>query len=247
MLNGLLFNLFFIIWEIVYTSVTLPMLLLPIRIINTFLTYSIRIVLYMLYLLHNIEYTVKGVENIPKQPFIIASKHQSPFEAFIFILLFKNAVFILKRELKWIPFIGLHLIALKMIFINRVNGIKSIRHIINLSKIRIKENRNIIIFPEGTRTSITQKIKYQPGVAALYNALSIPVLPVALNTGLFWPKNIFSIRKNSGKATIEILPPIHPGLNKNEFLKNLEKTIEEKSKKLTIAKTNNLQINKKNL
>lgn len=101
-----------------------------------------------------------------------------------------------------------------MIFINRSDGISSIRHIIKLAKMRIKENRSIIIFPEGTRTTINQNIKYQPGIAALYSVLSVPVLPVALNTGLFWPKSILSLRKNPGKAVIEILPPIYPGLNK---------------------------------
>jgi 1-acyl-sn-glycerol-3-phosphate acyltransferase len=122
----------------------------------------------MLRLLCGIKYEVRGMENIPKQPFIIASKHQSPFETFIFILLFRKAVFILKRELKWIPFIGLHLIALKMIFINRSDGISSILHIMKLAKMRIKENRRIIIFPEGTRTTINQNIKYQLGIATYY-------------------------------------------------------------------------------
>ncbi|MDR2831705.1 MAG: 1-acyl-sn-glycerol-3-phosphate acyltransferase [Rickettsiales bacterium] len=192
----------------------------------------------MLRLLCGVEYEVRGMENIPKQPFVIASKHQSPFETFIFILLFRNVVFILKRELKWVPFIGLYLMALRMIFINRSDGISSIRHIIKSAKMRVKENRSIIIFPEGTRTAINQNIKYQPGIAALYSVLSVPVLPVALNTGLFWPKSILSLRKNPGKAIIEILPPISPGLNKDEFLQNLEKIIEEKSSKLTAEKTN---------
>nr|WP_255419670.1 lysophospholipid acyltransferase family protein [Wolbachia endosymbiont of Dipetalonema caudispina] len=193
----------------------------------------------MLRLLCGIEYEIRGIENIPKQPFIIASKHQSPFETLIFMLLFRNAVFILKRELKWIPFIGLHLMALGMIFINRLDGIKSIRYIIKLAKIRMKENRSIIIFPEGTRTvAVTgQKTEYQSGVAALYSMLSVPVLPVALNTGLFWPKHIFSIKKIPGKAVIKILSPIYPGLSKGIFLESLRKTIEEKSNKLAAKKT----------
>ncbi len=237
MISSLLFNFFLILWEVFYTLVALPVIFFPEYVITIFLVCSVRVVLLMLRLLCGIKCEVRGMENIPKQPFIIASKHQSPFETFIFILLFRKAVFILKRELKWIPFIGLHLIALKMIFINRSDGISSIRHIIKLAKMRIKENRSIIIFPEGTRTTINQNIKYQPGIAALYSVLSVPVLPVALNTGLFWPKSILSLRKNPGKAVIEILPPIYPGLNKNEFLQNLEKIIEERSSRLTIEKT----------
>ncbi len=232
-ISGLLFNFFLILWEVFYTFITLPVLFFPARVITIFLSFSVRVVLLMLRLLCGVKYEVRGMENIPKQPFIIASKHQSPFETFIFILLFKGAVFVLKRELKWIPFIGLHLMALKMIFINRSDGISSIRHIIKLAKMRIKENRSIIIFPEGTRTTAKQNTKYQSGIAALYSVLSVPVLPVALNTGLFWPKNILSLSKNSGKAIIEILPPIYPGLNKDDFLQTLEKTIEEKSRQIS--------------
>ncbi|MCV3769840.1 MAG: 1-acyl-sn-glycerol-3-phosphate acyltransferase, partial [Wolbachia pipientis] len=174
MISSLLFNFFLVLWEVFYTLITLPILFFPIHIRTALLTFSIKVVLYMLRLLCGIEYEIRGIENIPKQPFIIASKHQSPFETLIFMLLFRNAVFILKRELKWIPFIGLHLMALGMIFINRLDGIKSIRYIIKLAKIRIKENRSIIIFPEGTRTiAVTgQKTEYQSGVAALYSMLS---------------------------------------------------------------------------
>ncbi len=246
MTSSLLFNFFLILWEVLYTLVTLPILFFPTHVVTIFLTFSIKIVLYMLRLLCGVEYEIRGMENVPKQPFIIASKHQSPFETFIFMLLFRNAVFVLKRELKWIPFIGLHLMALGMIFINRSDGISSIRYIVKLAKLRVKENRNIIIFPEGTRTVAKQKTKYQSGVVALYSVLSVPVLPVALNTGLFWPKSILSMRKNPGKAVIEILPPIYPGLSKGEFLKNLKKTIEGKSSKLATRKLV-LQITEKHL
>ncbi|MDD9331858.1 MAG: lysophospholipid acyltransferase family protein [Wolbachia sp.] len=230
---SLLFNLFLVLWEVFYTLIALPVLFFSSRIITVFLVCAVRVVLFMLFSLCGITYEVRGTENIPKQPFIVASKHQSPFEAFIFIILFKEAIFILKRELKWIPFIGLHLMALKMIFIYRSDGISSIRNIVKLAKIRVKENKNIIIFPEGTRTAVKQNVKYQPGIAALYSTLSVPVLPIALNTGLFWPKNILSLRRNPGKAIIEILPPIYPGLSRNEFLQNLEEAIEERSTQLT--------------
>ncbi|QKX01761.1 1-acyl-sn-glycerol-3-phosphate acyltransferase [Wolbachia endosymbiont of Cruorifilaria tuberocauda] len=237
MISSLLFSFFLILWEVIYTLATIPILLFPTHIVAISLAFSIKVILYMLRLLCGIKYEIRGMENIPKQPFIVASKHQSPFETFIFMLLFKNAVFILKRELRWIPFVGLYLMALDMIFINRLDSIGSIQNIIKLARIRIKENRSIIIFPEGTRTIVGQKVKYRSGVAALYSILSIPVLPVALNTGFFWPKSIFSIRKNPGKAIIKILSPIYPGLSKGKFLKNLQKTIEGESSKLIAKKT----------
>lgn len=238
MILNLLFNLFLILWEILYTLVALPIVFLPSYVITFFLVQAVKVVLFILHVLCGIKYEIRGIENIPKQPCIIASQHQSPFETFIFIVLFRGAIFVLKRELKWIPFIGLHLMALKMIFINRSNGASSLRNVIRLAKIRIRENRSIIIFPEGTRIDVTHTVKYQPGVAALYSALSVPVLPVALNTGLFWPKNILSLKRKPGKALIEILPPIYPGLNKNDFLQHLEQTTQEKSRELISQKTN---------
>ncbi|UWI83272.1 lysophospholipid acyltransferase family protein [Wolbachia endosymbiont of Howardula sp.] len=236
MFGNILFNIFLIIWELFFTILTLPIVFCSKYILKIIFTLSVRIVLFMLRVLCSITYEVRGLENILTSPCIIASKHQSPFETLIFMLLFKNAVFILKHELQWIPFIGLHLKALRMIFINRANGIASIRHIIKSSKILIKENKSIIIFPEGTRTEINRKIAYHPGVFILYSLLSLPVLPIALNTGLFWPKSIISAHKHPGIAIIEILPPILPGLSKEEFLYRLESAIEAKSLALTKKK-----------
>lgn len=232
MILSLLFNIFLILWELFYTTVTLPILFLSSKILTFFLVCSVRVVLFALYFFCGISYEIRGTENIPKQPYIVASKHQSPFETFIFILLFKGAVFVLKRELKWIPFIGLQLMALKMIFIDRSSGISSLRKVVKSAKLSIKKKRNIIIFPEGTRVAVGDNRKYQTGIAALYGALSTPVVPIALNTGLFWPNSILSLKRNSGKAIIEILPPIYPGLKKDEFLEVLERAIETKSNQL---------------
>ncbi|OEY86900.1 acyl-phosphate glycerol 3-phosphate acyltransferase [Wolbachia pipientis] len=236
MVLNILFNFFLVIWEVLYTLIGLPIILFPPWIITLCLVYAIKITLFMLSLLCGVKYEVKGLGNIPQQPCIIASKHQSPLETFIFIILFRGAAFVLKREIKLIPFIGCHLMALKMIFIDRSDGIGSVRNIIKLAQTCIKGNRNIIIFPEGTRAAIKQGQhgKYQSGVVALYSALSVPVVPVALNTGLFWPKNILSLRRKPGKAIIEILPPIYPGLDKKTFLVTLEKTIEERSSRLAL-------------
>lgn len=233
---NLLFNLFLVLWEVLYTLVALPIIFFPSYIVTFFLVYAVKATLFFLYLLCGIKYEVKGVENIPKQPFIVASKHQSSFETLIFVTLFKGAVFVLKQELKWIPFIGLHIMALKMIFISRSDRVNSLRNAIRLAKTHIRKNRSIIIFPEGMRTTVGHSEKYKTGVAALYSALSVPVLPIALNTGLFWPKSILSLRRTPGKAVIEILPPIYPGFNRNDFLQNLEKIIEERSSQLILQK-----------
>ncbi|WP_408647435.1 lysophospholipid acyltransferase family protein [Wolbachia endosymbiont of Pentidionis agamae] len=233
MILNLLFNLFLVLWSITYSFITIPIIFLPYYFISTTLNISVRVALFMLYFLCGIKYEVIGIENIPKEKsFIIASKHQSTLETFIFLLLFKGSVFILKKELKWIPFLGLHLMALKMIFIDRKSGVGSIRTILKLAKMRIQENKNVIIFPEGTRVKVGKNAKYKAGIATLYHNLSVPVLPVALNTGLFWPGGIFSLKKRRGSATIEILPQINPGLSKGDFLEKLRNVIEERSHQL---------------
>lgn len=231
--RSLIFNLFLIVWAIFYTVISMPILLMPLPIIITFSVFAVKVVLFMLKLICGIAYEVEGKENIPNGPFIIASKHQSPLETFILMVLFKRTVFILKKELLWLPLVGLHFFALKMIFVDRRGGSSVVRNMTKATELRLKEGRTVVIFPEGTRVAIGQKREYKSGIAFLYSSLSAPVLPIALNTGLFWPRNVMSLQKNCGKAVIEILPPIYPGLAREDFLNLLQNSIEEKSKLLT--------------
>ncbi len=233
LIRNISFNLFLLFWVALYTIAAMPILLMPLSVIVVFSSFAVKVVLFMLDLLCGITYEIRGRENIPDEPFIIASQHQSPLETFILMVLFKQTVFILKKELFWLPFVGLHFFALKMIFIDRKGGTSVIRNMIKAAKLRLDEGRTIVIFPEGTRVAVGQKKKYKSGVATLYTNLSISVLPIALNTGLFWPKNIMSLKRSSGKAIIEILPPIHSGLAKEDFLALLQSSVEEKSILLT--------------
>lgn len=229
LIKNLIFNFFLVIWAIFYTVISMPILLMPLPIVITFSSFAVKIVLLMLKLICGITYEIKGKENIPNGPFIVASKHQSPLETFILMVLFKRTVFILKKELLWLPFIGLHFFALKMIFIDRRGGSSVVRNMTKTTKLRLKEGRTVVIFPEGTRVAIGQKREYKSGIAFLYSSLSVPVLPIALNTGLFWPRNIMSLQRNCGKAIVEILPPIYPGLTKKDFLALLQNSIEERN------------------
>lgn len=157
-------------------------------------------------------------------PCILACKHQSVWETIIIPTLMKDFTIVLKKELSRIPLFGYCLKKLKMIFIDRQSGSQAVKYLLIQSRQAVKEGRSVIIFPEGTRTVLGQKSAYQVGVALLYQDLKIPVVPIALNSGKFWGRR--SIYKKPGCVTFEFLPPIEPGLSRQEFMQRLESAIE---------------------
>ncbi len=173
---------------------------------------------------------VVGTENLPKGPFIVASKHQSAWETIILNMITPYSVFILKRELLRIPILNFYLIGLKAIAVKRGGGSKTVEDMLQQAKKVISQDLSIIIFPEGTRGFVGQKTTYRQGVGNLYQELDVPVVPIALNSGLFWGRRSFL--KTSGEVLVEILPPIYPGLEKEEFMKTLKATIETASDRL---------------
>jgi len=152
---------------------------------------------------------------------LFASKHQSMFETIYFNQLFYNPAYILKKELLSIPLFGSYLKKLGMIAIDRSQGIQSLRYV-NEQTAEYVENRPVIIFPEGTRTPYKAKPDLKPGIFSIYKSLNKPVVPIALNSGLCWPKNN---KIKSGEILIEFKEPIQPGLSKQEFLDQLKKAI----------------------
>ena len=168
---------------------------------------------------------VSGLKNISKQPVIIAAKHQSALETLYLYSILDEAKYILKDSLRFIPILGLCFSYLNMIFIDRSSAVKSIRQIKDKAGKLLTNKKSVIIFPEGTRVTYGKKVKYNPGVAALYELNIVSIIPVALNSGKFWPKN--SIMKYPGVCHIKFLPPIKSKLNKQEFMQQLEKAIEE--------------------
>ncbi len=225
--RSLLFNIFFPAWTFSLAIVLLPLLLLPQNIAQ----YAGKIwaigVILGLRVICNIKYEVKGVENIPNKPFIVASKHQSAWDTAIFLKILHNPAYILKKELLNVPFFGFHLRSMAMVPIDRSGGSSALKDMIKHIKNRLKKGRSIIIFPEGTRTSPGDPPKYHPGVAFIYmdKEITVPVIPVALNSGEYWGKHSFI--KKPGTIVLEYLPQIKKGLNRKEFLKTLEVTIEK--------------------
>ena len=167
----------------------------------------------------------KGTENLKKfDKYFIASAHQSMFETFALQTVISGPVFILKKELMKIPFFGWCLKKIGAVAIVRDTATKENLNFFDkiLDQIN-KSKRPLLIFPQGTRVPYKERPDFKKGVARIYEALKLPCVPVALNTGKVWPKNSFN--KYPGNITISFLSPIEPGLNKEDFLKKLQNTI----------------------
>ena len=183
---------------------------------------------------------VKIVGEIPPKDKVViyAIKHQSAWETVFCTDLFSMPSIVLKKALIYLPVIGLYFLKSGAIPISRDQGINALKKMGRNAKRAVKENRSMMIFPQGTRVNpgVSSREKpYLPGVFFLYTQTKVPVIPVAHNAGLLWPKNSFMKypdRLKSKSLTIQILPAIEPGLSKLEFLKKLETTIETHSNKL---------------
>jgi 1-acyl-sn-glycerol-3-phosphate acyltransferase len=173
---------------------------------------------------------VRGQEKLPEGPCLVASKHQSAWETFALIPLFRDPALLMKRELFWIPFHGWFSKKFEMIPVNREKGSAALRAMLRETKKRVADGREIIIFPEGTRRPAGAPPDYKTGVVLLYEALGIPCVPVALNSGLFWPRR--SLLRRPGTIVVEFLDPIPPGLPKAEFLSRLTESIETATNRL---------------
>ena len=211
-------------WTLFLGILCLPYLLLPNSFVRSLANLWISGILNILKLTCGITYEIRGRENIPNHSVIVASKHQSTFETFLLFRLIKNSIFIHKKELFFIPIFGFYLKKSNMIAINRAEGTKAMRKMLNEIKQSIVNGYSIIIFPEGTRKKPGESPDYKTGIAGIYKESEVEVLPVALNSGYYWPKHTFI--KTSGKIIIKFLKPIPSQLEKSEFLKKIESAIE---------------------
>lgn len=198
---------------------------------------SIHALINLKYLV-NLEVEFRGTENIPKfRKYLIASKHQSLAEGMFLNYAIEKPSIIVKRELLYIPIVGLCFKKANFIYVNRTKGETPIETLVRTSKQSMeKDPRPLLIFPEGTRTPIGEKKPYKYGITALYKGLNVPCLPVAVNTGYFWPRRKFL--RYPGKMIIEFLKPIEPGLEAEDFSKILEQTIEKRSHELLLEAQN---------
>lgn len=232
MARSLLFNTLFFVTTTLFVVIGSPFLFLPRGWAMAALRVHARFELFLLRAIVGTKIEVRGRENIPAGPCLVASKHQSAWETFALIPIFRDPALLMKRELFWIPFHGWFSYKFQMIPVDRDKGPSALRRMLRSARKRIDEGREIIIFPEGTRRAPGAPPDYKTGIVLLYDALQVPCVPVALNSGLFWPRR--SVLRRPGTIVIEILLPIRPGLPKDEFLHRLETAIESASNRLLV-------------
>jgi 1-acyl-sn-glycerol-3-phosphate acyltransferase len=190
-----------------------------------------RLVVFLARAILGIRWRIEGRENLPGRPAVILAKHQSAWETMAFQLIFPPQVHVLKRELLWIPFFGWGLALMSPIAIDRSRGVAALRAIARRGCERLAQGFWVIVFPEGTRVAPGVRRAYHLGGAWLAAAAQAPVVPVAHNAGLLWPRNAFL--KRAGTVTVRIGPPIEPGQRDPKTINSLaEQWIEEQQKAL---------------
>jgi 1-acyl-sn-glycerol-3-phosphate acyltransferase len=182
---------------------------------------------------------VRGREHIPPGACLVVAKHQSAWDTFALVPLFDDPAIVLKDELKWIPFYGWFILKFDHILVKRERAAIALRNMVGAAKVRAEAGRQILIFPEGTRMAPGAPPDYKPGYIALYDALGVPLVPLALNSGVFWPRRDW--RRHPGTIVVSILPPIPPGQPRAEVRREVEAAIETETARL-IAGAERVQV-----
>ena len=223
-IRSLLFNAAFYLWTAFMAILWLPALLGPRIWTARGQTIWARGVMGLMRVIAGIGIEIRGKENLPDGAALIASKHQSAWDTIIYHIVLDDPAVAMKRELLWIPVYGWYAAKVRMVPIDRRGGPKAVRAMIRASQEAAKMGRSIVVFPEGTRVTPGLRAPYRPGIGGLYTQLALPVVPVALNSGLFWPRRKFLRRP--GTIILDFLPVIAPGLKRAELITALEERLE---------------------
>jgi 1-acyl-sn-glycerol-3-phosphate acyltransferase len=232
-LRSLIFNILFFGGSAMASFVLLWSLVLPRR----FTLAGIRGYLHYVGLIERtiigLRYHVEDRHNMPDGPCIVAAKHQSAWETLKLHLWFRDPAIVLKKELLDIPVWGLYARRAKLIPIDRNGGRKAVSAMLVTARAAIAEGRPIVIFPQGTRVAAGTWQDYKAGVGILYAALNVPMVPVALNSGVFWGRQSYT--KRSGDITVRFMPVIPAGLPREEAMRRLITDLEGESDRLVQA------------
>jgi len=228
--RSLIFNALFYVNITIRMIVALPTILLPYSFLHGVLRRYASSTLWFLRVVCGTKVEWRGREKLPAGPCIVACKHQSLWETFALFMLLPDPTYVLKRELMWLPLFGWLATKARMIPIDRGSHTKALASMTAAARREAARGRQIVIFPEGTRRPPGAKPRYLPGVAFLYAELGLPCVPIALNSGLFWPRR--SLRRHPGTVLVEVLDPIPPGLEKREFLMRLQNATEQATARL---------------
>jgi 1-acyl-sn-glycerol-3-phosphate acyltransferase len=224
LVRSVLFNILFYLNLLIYLIAAIPTYFLPYRVLVAVAKSWGRSNLRLLRLVCGIDVAWIGLEKIPRGPLIVAAKHQSSWETFALLTLFDDPTFIVKRELMWIPVFGWYIWKARMIPVDRGARTQALVAMTERARVQLEGNRQLVIFPEGTRRAPGAEPAYKFGVAHLYAETGAPCLPVALNSGLVWPRRKFL--RHPGTVRVEILDPIPPGLERAQFFERLKQDIE---------------------
>lgn len=231
LLRSALFNLAFFGWTILLLLAGLPLLLAPRRAIHALGALWARGTLLLLRVLVGARLEVRGA--LAPGARLVAAKHQSALDTMLFYLLAHDVAYVMKKELVAIPIYGLFARHQRMILVDRKAGASALKKLVADASAARDEGRQIVIFPQGTRTppgAPASAYPYQPGIVALQHALRTPTTPVAINSGLVWGRRSFV--KRPGCIVVEFLPEIPAGLQRAEFMRRLEETIEAATARL---------------
>jgi 1-acyl-sn-glycerol-3-phosphate acyltransferase len=223
-LRSLVFNALFYLVLAVYLVAAIPTLLMPRRGIIALARQWAGVNLALLRAICRITVDWRGLEKIPAGAALVAAKHQSAWETFALLTLFADPAYILKRELLWIPFYGWYARHAGMIPVERGGGKPALVAMAARARAALDAGRQIIVFPEGTRRPPGAEPKYKFGIAHLYGECGRACVPIALNSGVFWPRRKFL--RHPGTIVVEVLDPIAPGLPAEAFLARLQGDIE---------------------
>jgi 1-acyl-sn-glycerol-3-phosphate acyltransferase len=229
-LRSLVFNILFYVNLALFVVLGAEFFLAPRKLAIRALQTWARSSLWLLRTICGIGIEVRGREYIPHGAVLVASKHQSTWETFAILPLLDDPAMVLKRELQYIPFFGWFIFKFRMIRVERSAGPTALKKMIADAREAARMGRQIVIFPEGTRRPPDAPPDYKPGATALYLGLGLPCVPVALNSGLYWPRRKFL--RHPGTVIIEFLPAIPAGLARKEFSVRLERDIEAASLRL---------------
>lgn len=217
----------------VLTILGLPSMLISRRAVIWVMKVYSRSVRLGLRFIMGITIELRGLENIPDGPFVMAGKHQAMLDIFIPFLIFDDPIVVMKKELLWYPGLGWYALRSQMIAIDRDGTSRTMKALLKAARERVPsgKGRQLIIFPEGTRAAPGAEPDYKPaGVRALYKALDLPIVPVATNSGLCWPAH--GIGRTPGTVVYEVLPPIEAGLSPKAVMPRLTDELETASTQL---------------
>ena len=231
-LRSLLFTLWLYLSMPLFAIGLSPALLMPHRPAISVVRLWAKTVLFGLRWIAGVKVEVRGLEHRPQGAALIASKHQGMLDVVALLAILPDPCFVLKKELMILPFFGWFAWKTKMIPVDRSAGATALKTMVRKAGARLAENRQIVIFPEGTRTAPGTPGEYKPGVAAIYRDLDGPCWPVATNSGVHWPAHGFM--RHKGTVVFEFLEPIPAGLKRGEFMKRLEESVETASAGLLV-------------